>query len=389
MPTNCSEQSAECGSISDGCGGLVECGLCDDDLLCGVLSANRCDLLCEPVNCESVAADCGTLDDGCGGSVRCGDCRDGLECGAQEPNRCGVPNCNPDSCVSLGAECGALPDGCGQTLNCGFCDEGDTCGLVQPNRCGTPPCEPTTCEAQQVSCGAMSDGCDGTLSCGDCPSQSECIAGGCVDVDSDGDDVSIVGNGDRLILRPLAPTPADTMILKRVDLNQDSIQDVVGYSKGTRQLFWIPGNSNTDFSPRHIAFWLDPSNGDRKHALKTEDIDGDGDIDIALGRSSADGFRLYLNNGQGDFSVMEPPSHVGHIFTFIDLDLDGFQELVGKMNDALQLHRQTGALQFESQPLPTSGSANDICVRSTLNREILLTADLTDRAVDELIVKDC
>jgi hypothetical protein len=389
IPTTCSDQSAECGLISDGCGAPLDCGSCEDGLPCGAVSANRCEQLCAPIDCESMAADCGTLDDGCGGSLRCGECRDGLVCDAQEPNRCGVPNCNPGSCVSLGAECGSVADGCGQTLNCGLCNAGDVCGLVSDNQCDTPPCEPTTCEAQQVVCGTISDGCDGILACGDCPSGFECVRGGCIDVDPDEDGVSIIGDGSRLILRPMAPNPGDTAVLGMADLDQDSVPDVIGYSNGFRQLFWIPGATTAERHARHIAFWIDPTSSGERHTINTADIDGDGDIDIAVGTSRTDGFRIFLNNGQGDFSVMDYPSHVGQVFAFIDLNLDGVQELVGRMNDVLLLHRQTVPLQFESEPLPTSGAVNDLCVRSAFNREMLLTADLTEKAIDELIFKDC
>src|SRR5688572_21896369 len=61
-PRTCAGQGAQCGSISNGCGGTLSCGTCDWDESC---TNNAC--VCEPY-CGS--HECGS--DGCGGS--CGTC---------------------------------------------------------------------------------------------------------------------------------------------------------------------------------------------------------------------------------------------------------------------------------------------------------------------------
>jgi hypothetical protein len=80
-----------------------------------------------------VGATCGTVSDGCGGVVTCGGtCPTGQAC---VNNVCGP--CVPRTCAQLGATCGMVGDGCGGVNDCGPCPSGQTCGGGgTPNRCG-------------------------------------------------------------------------------------------------------------------------------------------------------------------------------------------------------------------------------------------------------------
>ncbi|WP_299494244.1 hypothetical protein [uncultured Shewanella sp.] len=81
----CQIQGAQCGAISDGNGGTLECGVCSTN--------EACDLnLCQPIDNTQIVA----------------------------------------ACNAFGAQCGVIRDGLGNTLGCGTCDTGSTCSS---NRC--------------------------------------------------------------------------------------------------------------------------------------------------------------------------------------------------------------------------------------------------------------
>ncbi|MCO4744296.1 MAG: hypothetical protein KC912_05870 [Proteobacteria bacterium] len=79
-----------CGEFND-CGMVTNCGPCPEELEC------------LPAVCE--VGVCGTLPDGCGGWLDCGICDE--------------PACIPEGCQP--GTCGAQPDGCGGSLDCGPC----------------------------------------------------------------------------------------------------------------------------------------------------------------------------------------------------------------------------------------------------------------------------
>jgi hypothetical protein len=84
---------------------------------------------CTPRTCASAGANCGSLSDGCGGTLDCGTCTAPETCGGGgSANVCGTGACTPRTCASVGANCGTLSDGCGGTLDCGTCTAPKTCG---------------------------------------------------------------------------------------------------------------------------------------------------------------------------------------------------------------------------------------------------------------------
>lgn len=144
----CAVASADCGQITNGCGGMVDCGGCDADagLFCGARGINnRCDLTELPNECIAAHRNCGSYTSACGPpEVNCGTCTDPEVC---NPNgRCGLP-CSPVTCDSpeLVGKCGTgLDAGCEVSLDCA-CGNGLLCSTSQPRELGTcnPPSECT------------------------------------------------------------------------------------------------------------------------------------------------------------------------------------------------------------------------------------------------------
>jgi hypothetical protein len=166
QPTTCAVFGFNCGTISDGCGGTLNCGTCSSPQSCGGGgSVNVCG--CTPMTCASQGFGCGSVPNGCGGTLNCGTCPSGQVCNIY--NQCGAP-CVPSTCAQIGANCGQTGDGCGGILNCGTCPAGQTCNSI----ICVPSCTPTTCQALGFNCGTASDGCGGTLKCGNCSHHQSC-----------------------------------------------------------------------------------------------------------------------------------------------------------------------------------------------------------------------
>src|SRR4029078_9897013 len=115
MPTS----GSYCGSVGNGCGRAMDCGMCDSSLVCnkGVCVPGAG---CTPLTCKTATGQyCGTIGDGCGGTLTCGDCRAGSTCGgAGVANTCAPTNCTAGTCMAAGGAryCGSIGDGCGRTL---------------------------------------------------------------------------------------------------------------------------------------------------------------------------------------------------------------------------------------------------------------------------------
>ena len=96
-------------------------------------------LACQAQTCQSLAKNCGPVSDGCGGVLECGACGSGQRCGGGGgPNVCGYGACTPASCAEQGKDCGSVSDGCGNMVVCGTCGAGQVCGGGGiPNVCGS------------------------------------------------------------------------------------------------------------------------------------------------------------------------------------------------------------------------------------------------------------
>lgn len=97
------------------------------------------DTSCGTVTCASAGATCGTVADGCGGVLQCGGCGAGQFCSGGTCAACGTR-----TCASAGAQCGSISDGCGGTIKCGVCDPGMVCSA-------THACVERTCKGRWCS----------------------------------------------------------------------------------------------------------------------------------------------------------------------------------------------------------------------------------------------
>jgi hypothetical protein len=196
-PKTCEELDAECDKVSDGCGGLVDCGACAADEACGIVTHNVCTPLgdlCTPIPeaeaCEG--KECGPAGDGCDGSYSCGSCEDGEICGIKEASKCDAApaqvgdggialNCVPATEAEAcdGKECGIVFDGCGaseeHTIDCaevnGGCAEDEYCGLTAAFQCdvltGVECTAAGGCAELGWACGVAVDECGNVYDCGD------------------------------------------------------------------------------------------------------------------------------------------------------------------------------------------------------------------------------
>jgi hypothetical protein len=144
VPLTCASMGATCGTMLDGCGGQLSCGACGNGgrgrggnrvEVCVGVGPSTCSeegLTCTPANCARFNAHCGEVSDGCGGVLNCGTCTYPDVCGgAGAPNQCG---CLSTTCDKVGANCGTINDGCGKQLACGTCAAGLSCDPLT-NRC--------------------------------------------------------------------------------------------------------------------------------------------------------------------------------------------------------------------------------------------------------------
>jgi hypothetical protein len=104
-PKTCAQLGYDCGPNSDGCGNVIMCGSCTKPAYCGGGGYSKCGggtgfgpdggVQCTPTTCQKLGFDCGPAGDGCGGLLQCGMCSNGDICGAQSPSVCGTggPTC--------------------------------------------------------------------------------------------------------------------------------------------------------------------------------------------------------------------------------------------------------------------------------------------------------
>lgn len=203
VPKTCEELGVTCGPAGDGCGGILEnCGTCAAGQQCGADGMpSQCVSIattgpdggaCIPKTANEYRAEglnCGMQSNGCGGTVNLGGCQDPAFCGGDGPSRCGVAgggSCTPKTCADYPGTCGPQSNGCGGvTANCGSCTGPATCGGGGvPNVCGGGvvvgpdggTCTPRTCQTNQ--CGPIADGCGNILQCGGCSGGNVCGGGG-------------------------------------------------------------------------------------------------------------------------------------------------------------------------------------------------------------------
>lgn len=171
VPVAACPAGMNCGAIADGCGGVIQCGNgsgCAFPQICGGGGqANVCGgggvtgdggVACQPMTCAQTGKQCGPVADGCGGIVDCPICNSPAVCGGGGvPSMCGGANqCTPKTIADCPANgCGFIADGCGGLVQCGTtCPGGSVCGATTPNVCGTSAGPCTGFCLNQASCGA-------------------------------------------------------------------------------------------------------------------------------------------------------------------------------------------------------------------------------------------
>ena len=181
QPVACLDLGFQCGFAWLGCGpdvssNFTDCGTCSGTDVCNA-AFNLCEPNCTPGTaatlCAAAGAQCGAITNGCGGTVSCDavpglGCPSGESCGvAGEANQCD-PAVTPVECVALGENCGTVTSVCtGKTISCGQCTNGNVCNAN--GVCG-PPCTPKSCvNFATLQCGTFNDECGGTVTCGSCP----------------------------------------------------------------------------------------------------------------------------------------------------------------------------------------------------------------------------
>ena len=148
VPLTCTAfSSTTCGPQADGCGGVTAfCNPCAAPATCGGGGvAAHCGYpdggACVPQNCHQQNLGCGPAGDGCGNVIQCGICPGTQTCGGGgTPSQCGTVDagsCAPLTCASQHVSCGPAGDGCGNLLECGSCTAPETCGgSGTPGVCG-------------------------------------------------------------------------------------------------------------------------------------------------------------------------------------------------------------------------------------------------------------
>jgi FG-GAP-like repeat len=119
--------------------------------------------------------------------------------------------------------------------------------------------------------------------------------------------------------------------IAHVDVDDDGSIDVVHAGWGVAPQSWGgawgPGTSGIWLGDGKGGFTKSPQEflDNRGKLVKSADVDGDGDPDLAL--VGSDGLRIWLNRGDGTFDA---GSLIGqaHRFTFGDVDGDGDEDLV-------------------------------------------------------------
>ena len=195
-----SDLGFECGMVFLGCGDdttdKVDAGTCTTGYTCNSIN-HLCEPTCTPKSttelCLAANANCGEITNGCGGTVNCGKCPDKQSCAAAgTPNRCEVPP-TPNECLAANRNCGIMTSVCRDggmggplEVDCGSCiAPGEVCN--ENGRCG-PPCTSTQCGTGDLigHCGKGIDaGCQFARDCV-CPGSLTCstnqpgVLGDCV-----------------------------------------------------------------------------------------------------------------------------------------------------------------------------------------------------------------
>ncbi len=296
---------------------------------------------CTPKTCFDTLADCGTIFDGCGGLVVCGpsSCPGDQTCGGGGmPNVCGGGGviCHLNSCADLHLECGLADDGCGGLMDCGStcASGGDTCGGGGlPNVCGHPACVPQTCASAHASCGVIADGCGGSVNCGACPlpfAAKLLTAPG-------------AGGGPQVMVRDIvteavqrsfwgyAPSFVGGVRIAGGDVDGDGVSDIVtGAGPGGAPHVQAFSAGSASAARSFFAFETSFTGG---VFVAAGDVDGDGAADIVVGAGAGRAAEVHVYSGRSgalirNFAPYGAAFAGGVTVAVGDVDGDGYGDIV-------------------------------------------------------------
>ncbi len=102
-PKTCADLGYNCGPAGDGCGGESVRRVLRARGVCGGGGFSRCGIVeqtpsaCTPKTCTDLGYDCGPAGDGCGGVLQCGMCPPPVLCGGGGFGRCSADGGMSDS----------------------------------------------------------------------------------------------------------------------------------------------------------------------------------------------------------------------------------------------------------------------------------------------------
>ena len=141
--------------------------------------------------------------------------------------------------------------------------------------------------------------------------------------------------------------------LSPADLDNDGDVDVAAALTGADRVVWYRQNATGTFTQRVLD-----SSMPNVTSVHTADLDGDGDMDIVAGAPGAffppgngNALRVYRNNGGGNFSTISIPQQVPGIWNLTTDDMDGDGDLdivisLGAIFDQIGWFPNQGNLSF-------------------------------------------
>ena len=207
-PAGCQSMGKECGNWGDGCGGLLHCGYCNDELVCSKLGAceSQCvdgifDITGLSINGSGKTASAApglnaqvVLSWQLGNPDDCPDCARQVVVGVEnEAGFCveaGTPPQCPGSATGSKTSHVKAPMAEGSYTLYATAAFAENCDVAMGNYASstdrislgvmnvTSGCLPESCLSKGKKCGKWPDGCDNTLDCGQCPGGELCDAMG-------------------------------------------------------------------------------------------------------------------------------------------------------------------------------------------------------------------
>ncbi len=153
-----------------------------------------------------------------------------------------------------------------------------------------------------------------------------------------------------------------TQDLQAVDINGDGTIDIIEGNSKEDYIYLNDGTGAfTRFSPAGQEF-DDPNSV--TYAVEAFDVDGDGDLDIAVGSPTSNQHKVYLNDGTGVMTLLANSGDFGSALisrisalTSVDIDLDGDIDLIAGFTSAARLYVNDGTGIFTADYTFSTGAS--------------------------------